>query len=463
MDAETTSFFSSIDQFGRILQECDKIEPSCLSSDRIWTDHPVSALLDAFVKAEDIDLYSNANLIGSDGSFTSIPTIYLSSFDKLTSAIKDVACKDVADVAISLPGPKWALESLKELLVNGETSPLSLTESKEVRALVLDIGLGWNMNISAHPFSRDDLNFESGDEYECSSVREEFSSDIEEENTINEYWGTSISVQDPHISRAKVCSKSCLFDCYKVWNTWIQEDKDAILSIFTGKTKLKTKNKLISHLAAQGHLGIETDCYVVKSQKFCIQSLSHISGISEYLLKLVMKDYWRGIRLYDHGNKEIFKQPSVATISFIGWLRQFLEHYGQNSPDEELIILPYWLKGKALYNIYVKEVAKPRVALRTFYNHLDTYFGPQRIDKSLPRMRISQYSSHSVCDTCAALQIKRQECISEAELNLVRGLINQHQLEFSSARQAVEGIKNRALDFAEDNLFIQLGRLLKYP
>ena len=176
-----------------------------------------------------------------------------------------------------------------------------------------------------------------------------------------------------------------------------------------------------------------------------------------------MKDYWRGIRHYEHGNHKVFRQPSVATIKCIGWFKQFLLLYGQSSPDEQLTVLPYWLKGKVLYKIYVKEVPKPRVALRTFYKHLDTYFGPQRINQDFPRVRISQYSSHSVCDTCVALNTKRKECRSEAEMSMVKGLISQHQLEFSSARHAIEKIKNDSLQFPHDHLFIQLdGMFVKF-
>ena len=109
-----------------------------------------------------------------------------------------------------------------------------------------------------------------------------------------------------------------------------------------------------------------------------------------------------------------------------------------------------------MYKIYLKEVPKPRVALRTFYKHMETYFGPRRIDLNLPRVRISQYSSHSVCDTCVALNTKRKECTTEAELNLIKGLINQHQLEFSSARQAVERIKQKSLNFPTEHIYIQV-------
>ena len=47
-------------------------------------------------------------------------------------------------------------------------------------------------------------------------------------------------------------------------------------------------------------------------------------------------------------------------------------------------------------------------------------------------------------------------CKTEAELSLVKGLRNQHKLDFGMARKSVENIKQSALNFPGDNLFIQV-------
>ena len=448
---EANTFFTSLDPLGGCDKEIDKI---CRTDFKNRMDnHQVFGLIKDIVKVETETAGTNVKFIDNSGSITSVPCLFMDLCDSLASAI-NAEYVDLSDVYITLPGSKKTVECLKELLICGQTSALSKKERGEVRTLLSDVGLKWN--ITVNKLARDDtrldyLELSSG---ETDSSSKESSDD--ENNRLEEFWDFSIESQQ--VRSAKLCRASCLNDCQAVFGAWDKEDQVAIKSMFTGQTKLASKKNLMSHLITQGNLGIQTDSYIVKGHYFCMKALHHVTGISEYILKLVIRDYLRGIRQYEHGNKEIFKQPSVATISFIGWFKQFLEHYGQSSPDEELTVLPYWLKGKVLYNIYVKEVPKPRVALRTFYCHLDTYFGPNRIDKTLPRCRISKYSSHSVCDTCEALRTKRKECVSEAELSMVNGLINQHQLDYSSARQAIEGIKNTAMNFANDNLYIQLGK-----
>ena len=400
------------------------------------------------------DTYTSARLVSIDGQITSVPLLLLSLCDSFTSFVSDVSIYDLSDISISVPGSSTLVNCLKDLLLCGQTTALTTRQIREVQSFLKDIGLRWNLEtmIASNEFGVGD--FEGVDD----SVKEESDSNSSEEDIFrHDFWIHTLNCEQPIEHRSlSVCPKSCLSGCDIVLSSWSEDELDAVKTIFSGQTKFATKNKLLAHLVAQSNLGIETDGYVVKSHKFCIRFLHHITGISEYVLKVVLKDFWRGVREYQHGNREIFKQPSVATITFIGWFKQFLLLYGQSSPDEQLMILPHWLKGKALYKIYVKEVAKPRVALRTFYKHLDTYFGPHRIDHSLPRVRVSKYSSHSVCDTCDALNTKRNECSSEVELSMVRSLINQHQLDFSSARHAVEQIKQSALVFAGDNLYIQV-------
>ena len=395
---------------------------------------------------------TNAKMIDIDGKVTRIPLMSLALFENIAKVVEEISSTDISDVVISLPGSRTAVGCLKDLLLSGQTKALSRVEVRSVQDFLRDIGMTC---ITMEEYLEDDIDccevVESYDSDDSVVKEESVVSEDEVEGTIHEFWEPS-----QVITSVSVCSKSCKNDCHVVVEAWETENQEGMKALFTGETKLATRNKLISHLVAQGNLGIETDCYVVKSHKFCIPFLHHATGISEYILISVMKDYWRGIRHYEHGNHKVFRQPSVATIKCIGWFKQFLLLYGQSSPDEQLTVLPYWLKGKVLYKIYVKEVPKPRVALRTFYKHLDTYFGPQRINQDFPRVRISQYSSHSVCDTCVALNTKRKECRSEAEMSMVKGLISQHQLEFSSARHAIEKIKNDSLQFPHDHLFIQL-------
>ena len=76
-------------------------------------------------------------------------------------------------------------------------------------------------------------------------------------------------------------------------------------------------------------------------------------------------------------------------------------------------------------------------------------------NKTLPCVRISAYSSHSVCDLCIALNGNQKMCKNEAELSMSTSLRNQHRMDVGMTRKAVESIRQSAIDFSEDNLFIQ--------
>ena len=257
------------------------------------------------------------------------------------------------------------------------------------------------------------------------------------------------------ISQVNLCAISCSNECHKIPSTWSNGDVEFVRQLFSGDKILSKKNKLIGHLEAQGNIGISTDSYTIKGHMFCLKYLSNLTGISDYLLRTVQVDYWQGIRHYEHGNTGILKNQSMATMTFICWFKQFVSLYGQSAPDDHVTVLSYWLKGKALYTIYVEEVPLPHIALTTFYQHMKTYFGPRRIDQTFPCVRISKYSSHSVCDICVALNTNQKLCKTEAEVNLAKGLRNQHKMDFGMTRKTVESIKQSAINFPSDNLFIQ--------
>ena len=86
--------------------------------------------------------------------------------------------------------------------------------------------------------------------------------------------------------------------------------------------------------------------------------------------------------MYEHGNTGIMKQQ-VATTQFIVWMKEFAESYGQYAPDENKIVINYWLTKKVLFNIYIEESLSPHLAKSTFYEYFELYFGPQRRDKTL--------------------------------------------------------------------------------
>ena len=131
---------------------------------------------------------------------------------------------------------------------------------------------------------------------------------------------------------------------------------------------------------------------------------------------------------------------------------QFCEINGQYAPDEEVIVLSYWLSKRVLYDIYLNETIGPHLSRSSFYSLFKRKFGAYREDPTLPHIRISKYSSHSVCNTCAALNLYKRQAKNEFELKIAQDKINQHRLVFSGARRKIEDIIQSAITHPADNL-----------
>ena len=262
----------------------------------------------------------------------------------------------------------------------------------------------------------------------------------------------SVKFQIDHSSK---CNSSCTNKCNKVIQSWSKPEIDILKSKFKAQKDVETKTNLLNHLETQECVGISIDRYQVKSHKFCNKFFAHITGISIYLIRTVLHDFWRGVRLYEHGNTGIVKQ-TAGTTKFITWLKDFAEWYGQYSPDQEKIILSYWLRKGVLFRMYLEDSPGPHIKSSTFYQYFDLYFGPNRKLKELPCVRISKYSSHSVCNTCIALNTNRRQSKTDAEMKVAKDLINQHKEVFGGAFRKVQEVKQSALVRPTDHLLLQV-------
>ena len=137
-------------------------------------------------------------------------------------------------------------------------------------------------------------------------------------------------------------------------------------------------------------------------------------------------------------------------------MRSFVDRYGQSAPDDNVQVLNHWLTKSLMHQIYQEETTEPQLALKTFYQHFKQYFGANRVDKSDPQVRISKYSSHSVCDQCLALNQNRREAKTEEEMKNVKYLKALHTQNFTGARIKMEEIKQKALQFPLDNVVLQI-------
>ena len=401
-------------------------------------------------------LHASANFVCEEGKVVSLPIPVLGlAWPGLATAVRETLCCS-SDVTIFVPCEEKTMLNLKEMIFGGLTSELNTRSESLLLRFLSRVGL--NLNTDRH-FTEEGFDLEDpetffieesfDDEYQVEDEKQEI-----EESSIEHFWPRKVAMKP--VSCVGFCSTSCTHDCQKLTKTWSDDDIQIVKNIFRSEKVSTAKIKMLRHLEVQGNVGSSTDGYVILGQEFCLKFLSHLTGSSVYLLRTVLEDYWRGVIRYEHGNKGMIKNVQDGTMNFIVWFKSFLSLYGQSAPDDQVTVLNYWLKGKVLYKMFMEEAPKPHIRLTTFYQHLKKYFGPKRIDQTLPCHRISKYSSHSICDVCVALNANQKLCKTEAELNMTKALRNQHKIDFGMARRTVESLRQSAIDFPNDSLFIQL-------
>ena len=202
-------------------------------------------------------------------------------------------------------------------------------------------------------------------------------------------------------------------------------------------------------------MGIRKSGFHFNGHTFCLKSCSRVSGVSEYILKQVITDYHSNLYEYVHGSKS-GPRMSAATVNYIVWMKQFGLQYGQFSPEELVIVIPaHWTK-KSIYDKYSKEVIGKPIGKSAFYNLFVVKFGHSRVDKSLPWIRISASSTHSVCDTCLALCQYRRNCTTKDQLVYADALMYKHKECYGRSRVAVGELRQTALSYPSDVVMIML-------
>ena len=446
---------------------------------------------------------SNSNIMAliltEDNHRISVPLLLISMvWPDLMNIAQDLKNCCCSEIGISVPARKQTVLHFIELLYTGTSSPLSLPESKHVKKFCNLLCLNWiiistDVSYLLQTESKEKcIDLESSSN--CFVVKECFSEDEDEtciatfqdhiEDSIDDSTfglddddddDTSTSqgfdnfediAFEVHTgfnteSKSVFCSRNCKNRCADVRASWSENNVEHLKEMFKSDTIIDTKRKLINHLRSQNNVGEDTESYLINGHRFCTKYLSSETGTSEFVLGSVLKNFSAGIQLYEHGSKGVQKQQSLSTTQFVCWFKQFVEIYGQNAPDENVIVLAHWLNKATLFKMYKEEAPTPHVASATFYQHMKTYFGPRREDKTLPCVRISKYTTHSVCDICVALNTNQRDSKTEAELKLAKSLRNEHRMDFGKARRTIEEIKQRAISFPEDNIFIQIDGMVR--
>ena len=259
------------------------------------------------------------------------------------------------------------------------------------------------------------------------------------------------SVLTPKVRSSK-CSPKCKKGCSEQIKGLDQDAFEALKNV-KGNTFSKSKNNLLLHLRSQSNFGLETNGYVFKGHTFCTQAFSHLVQISEYILKKILRDFKNDSRQYIHGNSSNSRE-STAAMKFIIWMKTFSQLYGQSAPDECTTVLPSWLTKASLFKIYLKESTAPFVKISSFYKLFKDKFGHARADRSLPHVRISQYSTHSQCSQCVALSNYQKSCKSKLEFEMCKRLQFKHREQFGHPRRRIRELQELAERNPEEHLFI---------
>ena len=359
-----------------------------------------------------------------------------------------------------------------ELVYRGCCRIQNKSEEKNLRDLLTNLGIDWNLSSSCpksefigpiEGFEDDDnctgnIIGQCYDEGEDDVSVASFYDCVESEVEFKDSFAKSpIKFQAQDCKKEDFCSKFCSNQCQKALEQWTPQSITQLRSLFkSGEGITETRNNLIKHLWSQSRIGVPTDTYIVNNHAFCLKFFASVTDISEFIVKSVLVDFLGGQSLYKHGKSGNLKHQTTATTGFICWMKLFAETYGQFAPDINQTVLSYWLNKQYLFTLYQDETEGPHLSQSAFYQNFKTYFSFTRTDKSLPHIIISKYSSHSVCNQCVALAVNRRQCKTEAEFKHATDLSNQHKVIFGEARRKIQEIKQSALLFPTDNLFIQV-------
>ena len=244
------------------------------------------------------------------------------------------------------------------------------------------------------------------------------------------------------------CSLNCVLSV-------TDEAREVIKVLLSDKNNVEKKNELLTQLRSQQRSGLPVSGFVLCGLYLCPKSFSTQCELSANIIKSVMDAFSTGLIKFEHGNAGGSRQ-SALTVNFICWMKHFISLYGQDAPDESVIVLPSFLTIKDLFEIYSSEAEKPLIQQSTFYKQLKNIFGKKRKDKTLPCVRISAYSTHSRCDQCLALLTLQRSSKTEDELAFAKALKFKHRQCYSKSRESIENTRSLALSHPDSHLFCQL-------
>ena len=436
-------------------------------------------------------------LIAESGEEIKVHSAILGSvwpgFDKL----RDSLCSSCDTLRINLPSSSSSIIQFVSLLYTGSSLVLNLKQMELIQNLLSYLQLHWDCSstgLSVHDENdkvrqfEDELREEtmdnvddkdytfansSSDYSESEEIDENCGEEVDkiEEDLVKErlfkcsytlppikygtYSKSNKSLEASSNGKVSLCSLNCTSNCEEKVSYWTIKEKEEIKDTFRGLSAVNKQQKLLKQLEFQDNAGLSTEGFYFKKQLLCVKQMSCLTSVSPYLLKKVKTNYQRGQKRYVHGNSSK-KNCQVASINFCAWMKVYSERFGQDGPTDIVTVLPSYMNVAELFKLYTKEALTPLVKKSTFYKLLKSEFGPKRLNKNLPWIRISKVSTHSRCDVCVALDQYIRKSKNEAELEYGRSLKLEHTETYSRARIAVNEYIQRSISFPKEVVSMQI-------
>ena len=258
------------------------------------------------------------------------------------------------------------------------------------------------------------------------------------------------------MNKKNSCSLSCKQNCEDlISQQWSTEDVKDLNDLFKSMKKIEIKNFMLEHIKKQHVMGLTMSGFLYNGHLFCFRSFEKLTGVSKYLVDLVITAAENKLEKFEHGSQGSQKF-SVAKVGYIVWMKSFALSYGQYSPDELVIVLPGHLRMVDVWKYYESEAPEPRVKASTFYSMFKQIFSHKRADRTLPWIRLSVYSSHSRCDSCLVLDQKRRKAKSLEELNFIKSLSYKHMESQNRSRIHIQTLRQLCLAYPAEYLMFQL-------
>jgi hypothetical protein len=248
----------------------------------------------------------------------------------------------------------------------------------------------------------------------------------------------------------------CVNNCPEAVANLTSEAVEGIKAQFVGESLTETKNIILAHLKTQSDmLETDNDGFFYKGHAYCGEAFSKLTGISRYILRKIQEAHMQGMKKFVHNNSLITKS-SPRKVNAICWFKVYCTIYGQRAPDDIMVVLPSWLDVTTVFEMYKQEnpIEKEQIKYSTFCNMLNKDFGPRRRDRSLPRVRFSKYSSHSVCSDCFDLNAFQRTCRTQNDIDLCRALKFKHRERFSKQQRCITSMRHLSQTFPDQHFSI---------